>query len=247
MDKYEASTYGDRIADTYDARYLDRYDGAGDVDSSVLRKLAGDGPALELGIGTGRVALPLVSSGVQVHGIDASEAMVAEMRNKPGGAEIPVTIGDFAAFQLEESFRLIYVVFNTFFGLATQEDQISCFESVASHLHEDGVFLLQAFVPDPARLAAGSSIKPGRIQLDSLDLDVSSYDLVNQVVTVQHVEITDSGTRLLPVVLRYAYPSELDLMARLAGLRLRDRWGGWAKEPFGPDSGKHISIYERAD
>ena len=247
MDKYEASTYGDRIADTYDARYPARYGAAGDVEISVLQDLAGEGPALELGIGTGRVALPLASSGVQVRGIDASEAMVAEMRKKPGGADIPVTIGDFATFQLEETFPLIYVVFNTFFALATQEDQISCFQSVANHLDDGGIFLVQGFVPDPARIGAGSSVKATRIQLDSVDLDVASYDVVNQVITVQHVEITDSGTRLLPVVIRYAYPAELDLMARLAGLRLRDRWGGWAKEPFGPDSGKHISVYESAE
>lgn len=246
MDRYDASTYGDRIADTYDARYPARYGAAGDVDGGVLKSLAGDGPALELGIGTGRVALPLASSGVRVHGIDASEAMVAEMRKKPGGPDIPVTIGDFAAFQLEERFPLIYVVFNTFFGLATQEDQISCFASVANHLDDGGVFLLQAFVPNPALLAAGSSVKPGRIELDFLDLDVASYDLVNQVITVQYVEISDTGTRLFPVVLRYAYPAELDLMARLAGLRLRERWGGWDKEPFGAGSGKHVSIYERA-
>ena len=197
-----------------------------------------------MGIGTGRVALPLAACGVEVRGIDASHAMVAKLRAKPGGAAIPVTIGDFAAFQADGTFNLIFVVFNTFFGLVTQEAQVQCFRHVAAHLRPGGVFLIEAFVPDPGRFTRGQSVSVTRIDPDLVSLDVARHDPLAQRVDSQHLVFTESGTRLYPVQLRYAWPSELDLMARLAGLRLRLRWSDWAGAPFTSASTGHISLYE---
>lgn len=239
---YGPSTYGDRIAEVYDELYV----GLGDVISiaDVLADLARGGPALELGIGTGRVALPLAARGVEVHGIDASEAMVAKLRAKEGGAAIPVTIGDFAGVEVEGSFSLVFVVFNTLFALLSQEEQVRCFQNVARRLTPDGVFLIDAFVPDVARFARGAYTQASQVETDHVMLDVSRHDPLGQRIVSSHVWITDGGVRLYPVHLRYAWPSELDLMARLAGLRLRDRWGGWRGEPFTADSARHVSVYE---
>ena len=243
MAEYGPATYGDRIADAYD----DLYPPLAGTDTivAVLAGLAAGGPALELGIGTGRVALPLVARGVAVHGLDASEAMVARLRAKPGGAAIPVTLGDFAAVDVPGRFALVYVVFNTFFALPTQEEQVRCFEGVAAHLTEDGAFLIEAFVPDLSRFVRGQNTSAVRVETDRVSLDVSRHDPVNQRVTSQHVHLTEEGVRLYPVEIRYAWPSELDLMARLAGLELRTRWGGWHGESFTAASGSHVSVYTR--
>lgn len=245
MSDYTTSTYGDRIAEVYD----ELYGGMFDVEATValLAELAGGGPALELGIGTGRVALPLAARGVPVHGIDASEAMVARLRAKPGGTAIPVTMGDFADVPVEGVFSLVFVVFNTFFGLLTQDDQVRCFQHVGRRLTPDGVFVLECFVPDPTRFVRGQSVSATRVEIDRVVMDVAQHDPLNQRVMSQHVHITAQGIRLYPVHLRYAWPSELDLMARLAGLRLRHRWGGWRREPFTAASDRHISVYARAD
>jgi SAM-dependent methyltransferase len=213
---------------------------------ATLAELARAGRALELGIGTGRIALPLAARGVEVHGIDASPAMVARMRIKPGGAEIPVAMGDFADVGVEGAFSLVYVVFNTFFGLLSQEEQVRCFENVARHLAADGVFVIEAFVPDMTRFARGQCLNAARVETDAVLLDASRHDPLTQRVVSQQILITESGTRLFPVQIRYAWPAELDLMARLAGLRLRHRWAGWQREPFTAASGKHVSVYERA-
>jgi SAM-dependent methyltransferase len=243
MERYAAETYGDRIADVYDEqhRLLDP-----EPEAAFLAALAGDGPALELGIGTGRVALPLRARGVEVHGVDASVRMVEKLRAKPGGADIPVTIGNFADFALAERFALVYVVFNTFYGLLTQDDQVRCFECVAAHLRPGGRFLLRGFVPDLARFRRGQSTNAVRVELDDVRIDVSMHDPLTQVVRSQHVMLRESGVQLFPVALRYAWPSELDLMARLAGLELEARHGGWDGEPFGADSDAHVSVYRRA-
>ena len=244
MNDYTAATYGDRIAESYDRMYP----GGGGVEPSVnvLAKLAGGGRALELGIGTGRVALPLAERGVTVQGIDASQAMVDRLRAKPGGDAIPVTIGDFAEFQVDSRFELIFVVCNTLFGLATQDAQVQCFQRVAEHLAAGGTFLIEAFVPDPARFVGGRNLSVSGIEPDLVTLDVARHDAANQRVYSQHLLLTEAGTRLYPVQLRYAWPSELDLMARLAGLRLRERWSGWDGAPFTAASSSHISVYERA-
>ena len=244
MESYDASTYGDRIADVYDRWY----DGAAflDRDSAVetLADLAVDGPALELAVGTGRIALPLRERGVEVHGIDASEAMVAKLRGKPGGDAIPVTIGDFADVAVDGRFRLVYVVFNTFFALDSQDEQIRCFENVAAHLTEDGVFVIEAFVPEPDRF--DGSVRVSKIDADMVQLDAALVDRAEQRSESQHVVITPAGATFYPVRIRWSYPSELDLMARLAGLRLRQRWSGWRGESFTKTSPRHVSVYERA-
>ncbi|MEK9164696.1 MAG: class I SAM-dependent methyltransferase [Chloroflexota bacterium] len=241
MNTYKEDTYGERIADIYDEWYSAYDETAG----SFLSELARGGRALELGIGTGRVALPLRQKGVAVHGIDASSAMLTKLRVKPGGADLPVTLGNFADVAVEGQFALIYVLFNTFFALLTQDEQIGCFENVARRLDPEGVFVIEAFVPDPARFSGRQAVSAIKVDDGEVRLDVTQWDPVNQHLTSQHVVLTEQGIKLFPVKLRYAWPSELDLMARLAGLRLRERWSNWARAAFTADSGKHISVYAR--
>jgi SAM-dependent methyltransferase len=244
MEGYQAATYGDRIADAYDAMMATLPDPADCVDR--LAELAGPGPALELGIGTGRVALPLAARGVEVHGIDASEAMVERMAAKPGGDAVTVTVGDFAGVPVEGSYPLVYVVFNTFFALLSQDEQVRCFAAVADHLAPGGAFVLAGFVPDPTLYSGGQSLRTTQLGLDLVRLDAALHDPVAQRVDFQHVVVAGDGIRLYPGAIRYAWPAELDLMARLAGLRLRERWGGWRREPFGAASTGHVSVYEHA-
>jgi SAM-dependent methyltransferase len=245
MEGYRPESYGDRIADVYDALMAELPDPADCVDRPA--ELAGPGPALELGIGTGRVALPLAARGVQVHGIDASAAMVERLRAKPGGEAIAVSFGDFADVPVDGSYRLVYVVFNTFFALLTQDDQVRCFAGVAGRLARGGAFVLTGFVPDQGLYSGGQSVRTTHLGLDQVRLDLARHDAAAQRVDFQHVVLSEGGIRLYPGAIRYAWPSELDLMARLAGLRLRERWGGWRREPFGPDSGLHVSVYEHAE
>jgi SAM-dependent methyltransferase len=243
MDDYGPSTYGDHIADVYDAWFHPPSDPGAAVD--FLAELAGSGPALELAIGTGRIALPLARRGVEIRGIDASTAMVGKLREKPGGGDIPVTMGDFTDVAVEGRFRLVFVVFNTLFALLTQDDQRRCVRNVADHLTDDGVFVVEAFVPDLARFDRGQRVQTHKLDTGRVFLDVSLHHPENQRVSVQLVVLEESGFRMFPVELRYVWPSELDLMAELAGLRLRERWGDWNREPF-TGEGKHVSVYERA-
>lgn len=243
MDDYGPSTYGDHIADVYDAWFHPPSDPGAAVD--FLAELAGSGPALELAIGTGRIALPLASRGVEVRGIDASTAMVDKLREKPGGTDIQVTMGDFTDVAVEGRFRLVFVVFNTLFALLTQDDQRRCVRNVADHLTDDGVFVVEAFVPDIARFDRGQRVDARRVELGRAFLEVSRHDAGNQRVSSQLVVLEETGFRMFPVELRYVWPSELDLMAELAGLRLRERWGGWSREPFTGEA-THVSVYERA-
>jgi SAM-dependent methyltransferase len=241
MMTWAPSTYGNEVADVYDALH-------GDSDPqavATLAELAGQGPALELGIGTGRLALPLVQRGVSVSGIDASPAMVEKLRAKPGGATIPVTVGDFGSVRLDEQFTLIFVAFNTFFVLLTAEDQVQCFRNVGTMLRPGGVFLIEAFVPDLGRFDRGQRLAVSRIEPDAVWLEAARHDAASQVVDSHWVRLSNSGVRLFPIRIRYAWPSELDLMAEMAGLRLRDRWSGWGRQPFSSGSGAHISVYER--
>jgi SAM-dependent methyltransferase len=245
MDEYGPSTYGDRIADVYDTWYGELPFG-GPVETTVafLAGLAGGRTTLELGIGTGRVALPLSDAGVEVHGIDASEAMVDRLRAKPGGDAIPVTISDFGAFELPQRFGLVYVVFNTFFALLTQDDQVACFRNVARHLEPGGVFAMEAFVPDLARFDRGQRVSAIDVAEDGVRLEVSKVDVANQRNESLHVVIREDGVRAYPIRLRFAYPAELDLMAALAGMRLRERWADWDRSAFGGGAQKHISVWE---
>ena len=243
MDTYREDTYGERIAAVYD----DWYAGVDDAAIATLHDLADGGRALELGIGTGRIALPLQESGVEVHGIDASEAMVARLRAKPGGERIPVTLGNFADVAVEGEFSLIFVLFNTFFALLTQHEQVRCFQNVARHLSPAGAFLIEAFVPDMTRFDRRQTVRTVRVGDREVRLEASQLDPVSQQVTSQHVHLSEQGVRLYPVRIRFAWPAELDLMARLGGLHLRHRWGGWQRTPFTAASGTHISVYEQAE
>lgn len=241
METYTASTYGDRIAEVYD----DRHHAADEAAVNLLAELAGGGRALELGVGTGRMALPLAARGVEVHGIDASRAMVERMRAKPGGRAIPVTFGDFAEVGAGGEFALVYVVFNTFFALLSQEAQVRCFRNVAARLAPGGSFLVEAFVPNMSRYTGGQVTNATEVTAERVVLDVARHDGARQHITAQMVVLTEGQVRLYPIQLRYAWPAELDLMARLAGLHLRERWGGWRREPFTAESPAHVSVYVR--
>ena len=243
MQPYTAETYGERVADVYDEWYKD-YDPAA-VDR--LAELAGGGRALELGIGTGRLAVPLAERGVDIHGIDAAPSMVARLRAKSGGESIAVSIGDFAEVNVPGEFALIYIVFNTFFALLTQEAQVRCFRNIATHLAPGGCFLIEAFVPDLKRFDGEQTNRATRITIERIELDVAQHERAAQQVVGQKVVITDGQVRLYPIQIRYAWPAELDLMAQLAGLYLRERWSDWQRTPFTSQSGKHISLYHSAD
>lgn len=243
---YDASTYGERIADAYDELVPAHVAATTEASVDFLASVAKRPRALELGIGTGRIAIPLSERGFEVSGIDASPAMVKRMRAKKGGAAIRVEIGDFADVRIRGSFPLIYVAFNTFFALLTQDAQVRCFERVARRLTSDGVFVISAFVPDLARFDRGQRVGATHIDPDMVALEATQHDPVAQTLTSAHVVIRGGAVQLYPVKLRYAAPPELDLMARLSGMRLRERFGGWRREPFGPSSASHVSVNELA-
>jgi SAM-dependent methyltransferase len=239
--------FGERMAEVYDAWYgTRRADETTAASVEVLADLAAGGSVLELAIGTGRVALPLAARGLSVHGIDASEAMVAKLREKAGGEAIPVTIGDFADVGVDGAFDLVFLVFNTLFNLPSQEAQVRCFHNVARHLSPRGVFVVEAFVPRPADLADGQALRTVHLEADTAVLEAALHDPVDQRVHYQYIVVDTQGVRLHPVPMRYAWPSELDLMARLAGLELRARWAGWDRAPFTASSTSHVSVYGRA-
>jgi SAM-dependent methyltransferase len=242
MEDYEPGmSFGEDTAEIYDD------EPRGDEEAAVafLEQLAGGGPALELAIGTGRIALPLAARGIRIDGIDISPAMVAKLREKTGGDQLSVTMGDFAGVPVSGEYRLIYVVFNTFNNLLTQEDQVRCFENVAAHLTDDGAFLVEAGVPNFLYRAHDDQyVRAESIGVDEVRLDVGRHDPVAQRHDETHVHLTNEGVRLFPIVQRYTWPSELDLMARIAGLRLKERWDGWNREPF-TSTGNVVSVYGR--
>ncbi len=241
MENYKEETYGERIAGVYDEWYslIDP------ASVQVLAELAEGGKALELGIGTGRMALPLLEKGVAVHGLDASAAMVEKLKAKPGGEKIPVTLGNFADVEVDGEYDLVYVVFNTIFCLLTQEEQVRCFQNVARHLAPNGVFVLEAFVPDMTRFTANQGMRVGWIRENDAEIDISEVELDKQLITSQHMVLTPQGVKFYPVKVRYIWPAEMNLMAQLAGLKLQHRWGDWKKAPFTSRSTSHISVYER--
>ena len=240
---YDPTVYGSDIADEYDELYQDVLDT--DAAVACLADLVGEGPVLELGIGTGRLALPLVAAGFEVHGVDASPEMVARLRAKPGGAEVPVTIGDFAEVSLELPFSLVVLAVNTIFALPDQEAQVRCFANAAAHLAPGGRFVVEAWIPDPAQVGQGHSVRPRAVGGDRVALVVADHDPVRQRLNTMQVHFSGTGVRVHPVNHRYAWPSELDLMARLAGLQLEHRWGGWDRGPFAATSTTHVSVYRR--
>ena len=218
----------------------------GDEDATVafLRELAGDGPVLELAIGTGRIARPLAATGVRVDGIDISQAMVDVLRTQPGGDTIAVTMGDFADVAVVGVYPLIYVVYNTLKNLLTQDDQVRCFENVAKHLTEDGVFVVEALTPAALGLVDHQYVHAESVEMDSVWLDVARYDPATQMLDESHVALTPAGVRLWPVVQRMIWPSEMDLMARIAGLRLKERWDDWNRSAY-TGTGNVVSVYGR--
>ena len=239
MDKFDASIRFDRIADVYDANL----GGAWKVDHTVLQDLASTGRALELGVGTGRIALPLAQRGVGVHGIELSTAMTARMRAKPGGDGIDVTIGDFATTTVGGSFAVAYLVFNTIMNLTTQDAQIACFCNVAAHLQPGGRFVIEVALPDLQRLPSGETVRPFRVSETRLGFD--EYNVAEQGLTSHHFQLVDGRWERFSVPFRYVWPSELDLMAELAGMRLRERWSGWKREPFTSDSRSLVAVWEK--
>jgi len=235
--------FGERVAARYD-ELGPELSGTQEVGPVVdfLAELAGDGAALELGIGTGRIALPLAQRGVPVHGIDLSHAMVERMRAKPGGAEIGVTMGDFATTTVDGTFSLAYLVFNTIMNLTTQDEQVACFQNVASHLQPGGCFVIEVGVPDLQRLPPGETFQPFHISSTRLGFD--EYDVAAQGLISHHYLLDGDTTEVVSMPFRYVWPAELDLMARIAGMTLRERWSGWQREPFTSESRQHVSVWE---
>jgi SAM-dependent methyltransferase len=240
----EDGFFGEAVAATYDESTGEMFQpGAVEAAVDVLAELAGGGRALELGIGTGRTALPLAQRGVRVHGIDLSQAMVARLRAKRGGDAIGVTIGDFATTRVDGVFSLAYLVFNTISNLTSQEAQVACFRNVAAHLAPGGCFVIEVGVPDLRRLPPGQNVVPFHVSPTRWAFDV--YDVATQAMSSNYVEVVDGRGSYRSIPFRYVWPAELDLMAQLAGLRLRERWGGWAREPFTSESSKHVSVWEK--
>ncbi|MEU5884474.1 class I SAM-dependent methyltransferase [Spirillospora sp. NPDC047279] len=236
--------FGERVAARYDEASAEMFEpGAVDPVVDLLADLAGGGRVLELGIGTGRIALPLSRRGVPVHGIDLSRAMADRLRAKPGGDTIGVTIGDFATTRVEGTFSLAYLVFNTIMNLTTQEAQVACFENVASHLAPGGRFVIEVGVPDLRRLPPGQNIVPFHVGPTGWAFDV--YDTATQSMSSNYVDVVGGHGEYRSIPFRYVWPAELDLMARIAGLRLRDRWAGWTAAPFTHESGAHVSVWEK--
>ena len=209
-----------------------------------LEDLAGDGAALEFGIGTGRVALPLSRRGVPVHGIDISEPMLEQLRAKSDSEQIEVTVGDFARTRVDGTFRLAYLVFNTITNLTTQDEQVACFQSAAAHLEPGGCFVIEVFVPELRRVPPGERVLPVDLRKTHLGFDEYT-DFVGQILYSHHYWIDDGNARTFSAPYRYVWPAELDLMARLAGMTLRERWAGWTREPFTDESTSHISVWEK--
>jgi SAM-dependent methyltransferase len=236
--------FDERIAARYDEDAASLFDPAV-IDSTVdfLADLAGEGRALEFGIGTGRIALPLSERGVDVHGIELSKAMVAKLREKPGAERVDVTVGDFTTTVVEGSFSLVYVVFNTIENLMTQEAQVACFRNAAAHLEPGGCFVVEVGVPDLRRLPPGETFRVFSSEENYWGID--EYDVVKQGLISHHVWIVDEGVERFSAPYRYVWPSELDLMAKLAGMRLRDRWSGWEREAFTSESDGHVSVWAK--
>jgi SAM-dependent methyltransferase len=234
----ERDWFAGDVAARYDAHLGDRGEPAVIAETvDFLAALAGDGAALELGIGTGRIALPLAKRGVPVHGIDLSADMLDQLRAKPGGAELPVTIGDFSTTRVEGSFALVYLVYNTISNLTTQDAQVACFANAAAHLEPGGCFVVEVGVPSGEQLEV--------FDLTDTHVGVDEYDPATQRSASHHFTLVDSEWVRVSMPFRSTYPAELDLMARLAGMRLRERFAGFGREPFTSESVRHVSVWEK--
>jgi SAM-dependent methyltransferase len=241
----EEGFFGERVAALYDERSAGASEPAVvDPVVDVLATLAGGGAALEFAIGTGRIALPLAERGVRVAGIDSSQAMLRRLRAKPGAQRIEAVEGDMAATRVDGEFALVYLVFNTISNLTTQDAQVACFENAAAHLRHGGRFVIENGVPALQSLPPGQTVLPFRADAEGFSYDV--YDVVTQRFSSQHFYIVDGRLEAFPVEFRYAWPAELDLMARIAGMRLEHRWAGWNREPFTHLSQSHVSVYRKS-
>ena len=247
MEGYDASTYGERFADVYDEWYAATADVDGTV--AVLAELARGGPVLELGVGTGRLALPLVDRGLVVHGVDASPAMVALLRGKPGGEQVHVTTADFAdvAVDVDGGFALVFVAFNTFFNLPTAEAQQRCVTNVARLLRPGGSFVVEAFVPDPESAPSGAGLTTRSVDVDHVELQATVADLAAQTISGSTISITEAGIRLRPWHVRWCTPDQLDAMASAAGLARAHRWSGWHRDAAGPGDERVVTVYRRPE
>jgi SAM-dependent methyltransferase len=236
--------FGERVAAFYDERlgFMDSPEATGPV-VDLLAEYAGDGAALELAIGTGRIALPLSGRGVRVAGMDSSEAMLERLRAKPGSEAVEAVLGDMTTTRIDGEFSVAYLVFNTISNLTTQDLQVAAFENAARHLTTGGRFVIENGVPDLQRLPVGQTVIPFRADPEGVSFDV--YDVVTQRFSSQHYYIVDGRAEAFPVEFRYAWPAELDLMARVAGLALENRWAGWRREPFTNLSPSHVSVYRK--
>ena len=240
-----AENYFDEpVAERYDESSAGMFDPAV-VDPAVdfLAGLAGSGAALELGVGTGRIAVPLTRRGVRVHGIDLSAAMIERLRAKPGAEAVEATIGDFATTRVDGTFRVAYLLFNTIMNLTSQDEQVDCFRNAAAHLEPGGRFVVEVMVPDLQRLPRGETVRPFLVDPPRLGFD--EYDVVAQGLVSHHYWVEDGRPRSTSMPFRYVWPAELDLMARLAGMRLRERWAGWRREPFTALSTSHVLVWQK--
>lgn len=244
MSDFDPALYGTGIAEDYDELYAD-LDTLAAVES--LAKLAEGGPVLEFGIGTGRLALPLIERGIEVHGVEASPDMVAKLRKKPGSDQVRVVGADFCDVDAGSDFALVVLAFNTIFALPDQQSQVRCFSSAARHLRPGGRFVLEAWVPDIGAFRNNRVVRPRVQRPDVVSIEVAELDPVNQIMRTTQTVMRNGSVRLYPANHRYAWPAELDLMAQLAGMHLADRWANWKGDPFSLESREHISVYERKE
>ncbi|MEM7459688.1 MAG: class I SAM-dependent methyltransferase [Pseudomonadota bacterium] len=242
MKEFGPSTFGDLNADEYDALHNP---GTTDDCVNLIADLAGHGDVLELAIGTGRVALPLVQQGLKISGFDASPQMLDILKHKPGGSDIPAWLADMASFDLEQEFDFAFLVFNTLYNLTTQDEQVRCFQQVAKHLRPGGKFLVEAFMPNRETFENNQAVRTKHVDYDKVWLEAVQHDPVAQTLNYQRIRISQNGTELKPLPMRYVWPAELDLMARLAGLSSVAHWGGWHKQPLNRDSAFYVALYER--
>ncbi|HEV3498630.1 MAG TPA: class I SAM-dependent methyltransferase [Actinomycetes bacterium] len=240
--------FGKRIARSYEAKWPELFEPAA-IDlvvgflADLVRELAGDGAALELGVGTGRIAIPLARRGIRVDGIDLSPDMVAELRTRPGAESVGVTIGDFATTRVDGRFTLVYLLRNTIMNLTSQDQQVACFQNAAAHLEPGGCFVIEVVVPALQRLPPGETVRP--FAVTPAHLGFEEYEVASQVAFSHHYWVVDGQVETLSAPFRYVWPSELDLMARLAGMTLRERWNDWSRAPFTSDSTQHISVWQK--
>lgn len=242
MGEFDPAAYGaSGMAEEYDDLYAGYWDT--DVAVDCLAQLAGGGPVLEFGIGTGRLALPLLERGLAVEGVDGSSEMVSKLRAKPGGDRIPVVVGDFAKADAGRSFALVLLAVNTIFALPDQQAQVDCFRNAARHLAPGGRFVIEAWVPDVGGFRRNRLVRPRITGPDRISIESAELDPVEQVMRTTQAVFSNGSVRLYPANHRYAWPSELDLMAQLAGLHREERWADWARSPFTADSQAHVTVY----